>query len=93
MPMFHKLKRADLRKAFFEAKEFEAVRQRLRPDVYKVAAMMACVYGLRTQTELLTLGVAQHRPRTGTLRLDPGTTKNDDGARCLSHAGTERASG
>jgi len=44
-----------------------------------VAASIAYTFGWRTQSEVLTLERRQVDLEAGTLRLDPGTTKNDDG--------------
>jgi len=45
----------------------------------QVAASIAYTFGWRTQSEVLTLERRQVDLEAGTLRLDPGTTKNDDG--------------
>jgi integrase len=44
-----------------------------------VAATTAYTFGWRTQSEVLTLDRRQLDLEAGTLRLDPGTTKNDEG--------------
>ena len=56
----------------------EAVRKRL-PDDLLAAATIAYTFGWRTQSEVLTLERRQPDVDAETLRLDPGTTKNDDG--------------
>ena len=78
IPIIHLLKEADPRKGFFERDVFEAVRAHLRPDL-QVAVMIAYTFGWRIQSEVLTLTLSQIDLEAGTLRLDPGTTKNDDG--------------
>src|SRR5215472_2245319 len=78
LPIIHKLKEADPRKGFFERDAFEAVRNNLRPDL-QVAVTIAFTFGWRIQSEVLTLTLSQIDLEAGTLRLDPGTTKNDDG--------------
>jgi integrase len=45
----------------------------------QVAATIVYTYGWRTQSEVLTLERRQLHLDAGTLRLEPGTTKNDDG--------------
>ena len=77
MPVLHMLKEADPRKGFLEPAQFEAVRQWLPPDV-QLAVTIAYTFGWRTQSEVLTLGLSQLDLQAGLLRLDPGTTKNDD---------------
>jgi integrase len=47
-----------------------------------VAAGIAYTFGWRTQSEVLTLERRQVDVEAGTVRLDPGTTKNDDGRVC-----------
>lgn len=76
----HRLAEAAPRAGFFEQDQYEAV-MRLLPDDLGCACTIAHVYGWRMQSEVLTLerrhvdlGAAEH----GTLRLDPGQTKNDD---------------
>jgi len=78
MPVIRKLKEAAPRQGFFEREQFLAVRRRL-PEDLQVAATIAYTFGWRTQSEVLTLERRQLDLKAGTLRLDPGTTKNDDG--------------
>jgi integrase len=78
LPIFHPLKEADPRKGFFEPADFDAVRRQLRPDL-QVAVTIAYTYGWRVQSEVLMLALSQVDLQAGTLRLEPGTTKNDDG--------------
>ena len=78
MPVLHMLKEAEPRKGFFEPAQFQAVRRHLRQDL-QVAVTIAYTFGWRTQSEVLTLGLAQIDLEGGLMRLDPGTTKNDDG--------------
>ena len=56
----------------------EAVRRHLRPDL-KVAVAIAYAFGWRCQSEVLTLERRQVDLDAGTLRLEPGSTKNSDG--------------
>ena len=78
LPVIRKLKEAAPRQGFFEREQFLAVRRHL-PEDLQVAATIAYTFGWRTQSEVLTLERRQLDLKAGTLRLDPGTTKNDDG--------------
>lgn len=78
LPVIHKLKEPPPRTGFFERDQFEAVRLHLRDDL-QVAVTLAHTYGWRTQSEVLTLERRHVDLEQGTLRLDPGTTKNDEG--------------
>jgi integrase len=78
VPVIHKLKEAPPRSGFFERDQFEAVRRQL-PDDLRVAITLAYTYGWRTQSEVLPLQGHQLDLKAETLRLDPGTTKNDEG--------------
>ncbi|HUM16594.1 MAG TPA: site-specific integrase [Candidatus Nitrosotalea sp.] len=73
-----KLKEADPRSGFFEADQFEWVRKRLPEDLH-VAVTVAYTYGWRTQSEVLALELRHLDLDAGTLRLDPGMTKNGQG--------------
>ena len=77
IPVIHMLKEADPRKGFFEPTQFESVRRQLRPDL-QVAATIAYTFAWRTQSEVITLTLSLVDVDAWTLRLDPGTTKNDD---------------
>jgi integrase len=77
LPLLRKLKEAAPRQGFFERHEYEAVRRHLRPDL-QVAAAIAYTYGWRMQSEVLTLERRHLDLLAGTLRLDPGMTKNDE---------------
>jgi integrase len=78
LPVIRKLKENGPRQGFFEREQYEAVRRRLRPDL-QVAVAIAYAFGWRMQSEVLCLERRQLDLDAGTLRLDPGTTKNDDG--------------
>lgn len=78
VPVIRKLKEAAPRQRFFERDQFEAVKG-LLPEDLQVAATIAYTFGWRTQSEVLTLDRRQLDLEAETLRLDPGTTKNDDG--------------
>ena len=78
LPVFEMLKERAPREGFFERDQYEAVRRRLPPDL-QVATAVAYTFGWRTQSEVLTLERRHLDLGAGTLRLDPGMTKNDDG--------------
>jgi integrase len=78
LPILRKLKEAAPRAGFFERAQFEAVKRHLRPDL-QVAVSIEYAFGWRTQSEVLTLKRSQVDLNACTLRLEPGTTKNDDG--------------
>jgi len=78
LPVIHLPKEANPRSGFFERDTFEAIRRHLALDL-QVAVTIAYTYGWRTQSEVLTLMLSQVDLVAGTLRLEPGTTKNDDG--------------
>lgn len=76
--VIHRLKEAAPRQGFFEPEQFAAVRKHLPPDL-QAAVSIANTYGWRIQSEILTLTLSQLDLESGTLRLEPGTTKNADG--------------
>lgn len=80
LPILHKLRINNVRQGFFERETFQRVCRYLLDD-YTVAVTIDNTYGWRTQSEVLTLQWRQVdlHPKVGTLRLEPGTTKNDDG--------------
>jgi integrase len=78
LPVIRKLKEPPPRRGFFERDQFEAVRRRLRPDL-QVVVDLAYRFGWRVRSEVLTLERRHLDLGAGTLRLDPGTTKNDEG--------------
>ncbi len=78
LPVIRKLKENAPRQGFFEKDQFEAVRRHLRPDL-QLAVTLAHILGWRMKSEILSLERRQLDLEAGTLRLDPGSTKNDDG--------------
>jgi integrase len=66
------------RAGFFEASQFEAVLAHLAPDL-QLACLIAYRLGWRMQSEILSLEKRHVDVERGTLSLDPGSTKNDDG--------------
>lgn len=77
VPTFTKLVEAPPRAGFVDHAAFEAVRRHL-PEDLQVAVTIAYTFGWR-RNEVLTLEQRQLDLAAGTLRLDPGSTKNDDG--------------
>ncbi len=78
LPLVRKLKEAPPREGFFEREAFEAVHRYLRPDL-QVAVSLPYTLGWRIQSEVLNLERRQVDLEAGTLRLEPGSTKNEDG--------------
>lgn len=78
LPIIERLKEAKPRAGFFERGQFEAVKRHLRSDL-QVAVPIAYAFGWRMQSEVLTLKREQVDLGACTIRLEPGTTKNDDG--------------
>lgn len=76
-PKITMLRENNTRVGFFEAKQFEDVRSRLAPDLQPVVTF-AYLTGWRTQSEILPLQWRHVDFVGGTVRLDPGTTKNDE---------------
>src|SRR5437867_4888448 len=78
LPILHKPKEGPPREGFFEPAQYDAVRRRLSADL-QAAVAIAFTCGWRMQSEVLTLERRQLDLEAGTLRLEPGTTKNDEG--------------
>jgi integrase len=78
LPIIRTPKEGAPRQGFFEREQFEAVRRHLRSDL-QVAVSIAYTFGWRMQSEVLTLTLRQLDLNAETLRLEPGTTKNDEG--------------
>jgi integrase len=78
VPPIDMLKEAAPREGFFEDHQAEAVRQRLPVDLEAAVAIMR-TYGWRVESEVFTLQRRHLDLKAGTLRLDPGTTKNSEG--------------
>ena len=77
-PHIQKLKEGNVRTGFFEHEQFTAIHRHL-PSYLKPVATVAYITGWRTISELLPLEWRQVDFNGGTLRLDPGTTKNGAG--------------
>ena len=68
----------NVRTGFFDRTLFEAVRAGLPADLRPIATF-AYLTGWRIPSEILSLQWRQLDLQVGTVRLDPGTTKNRDG--------------
>lgn len=68
--------KGNARRGFFEAEQFEAVRAAL-PEFLRGPIAFAYLTGWRLPSEILTLEWSQVDERA--VRLEPGTTKNDEG--------------
>jgi integrase len=78
VPVIRKLKENAPRSGFFERDAYAAVRKHLRPDL-QCAVAIEYELGWRCQSEVLTLELRQIDLKANTIRLDAGTTKNDEG--------------
>jgi integrase len=78
LPPIEKLEEADPRAGFFEREQYEAVSRHLAADL-QAAAAIAYAYGWRTQSEVLTRERRHLDLGEGTVRIDPGETKNKKG--------------
>lgn len=78
VPPFPTLEVHNVRTGFFEREDFEAVRSHLPAAIVPVAT---CAYatGWRVKSEILPLTWKQIDWTAKTIRLEPGTTKNDEG--------------
>ena len=77
-PHIQMLQEHNVRTGFFERAQFEAVRRHLLEWLRGVVTF-AYITGWRIQSEVLPLQWPQIDMAAGTVRLDPGTTKNDEG--------------
>lgn len=72
------LEEDNIRTGFFERQEFEDVREHL-PEYLKGVFTFAYLTGWRVPSEILTIEWRQVDREAGTVRLDPGSTKNRKG--------------
>lgn len=77
-PHIPSLRENNVRKGFFEREQFEAVSRRL-PEYARPIVTFAYITGWRIRSEVLPLQWRQIDFKAGTIRLEPGTTKNDEG--------------
>lgn len=78
MPYIEMLRENNARRGFFERAAFESVRAHL-PPYAQPAATFAYLTGWRLKSEILPLQWRQVDFKAGIVRLDVGTTKNNDG--------------
>jgi integrase len=77
-PHIPMLEEHNVRAGFFEREQFDAVRKHLPADLQNVATF-AYITGWRVPSEVLPLQWRQVDFKAGTVRLEPDTTKNDEG--------------
>jgi integrase len=77
-PRIEKLQEDNIRQGFFEREQFEAVRKHL-PAYAKPVVTFMYLTGWRIRSEVLPLQWRQVDFQAGTVRLEPGTTKNKEG--------------
>ena len=77
-PRIPRLEERNVRQGFFEREQFEALRRHL-PEALRGVVTFAYITGWRTRSEILPLQWRQVDFKTGTVRLEPGTTKNREG--------------
>lgn len=77
-PHIQMLREDNVRQGFFELQEFEDVRSSLPPELRGVMTF-AYFTGWRVRSEVMNLEWRQVDRKAGTVRLDPGTTKNSEG--------------
>jgi len=78
VPHIPMLKEHNVRTGFFEHDQFEGVRKHL-PEYARPIVTFAYYTGWRIDSEVLPLEWRQVDMDAGIVRLDPGTTKNDEG--------------
>ena len=79
-PYIPLLREDNIRQGFFERDQFESVRAQLPGDLRGLVTL-AYHTGWRMRSEIFPLQWPQVDRNVGTIRLEPGTTKNSDGAR------------
>ena len=77
-PHIAMLKENNVRTGFFEPEQFRAVRNKLSQDVQPLVTF-AYITGWRIRSEVRFLQWPQVDFEAGRVRLEPGTTKNDEG--------------
>jgi len=78
LPLIRSLKPSAPRSGFIERGELEAICREL-PENLQLVVRIGHTFGWRVTSEVLLLTKAQLDMNAGTLRLEPGTTKNRDG--------------
>ncbi len=77
-PYIPLLKERNIRTGFFEPEQVTSIKHHL-PGSMQPVVDFAYITGWRTPSEILTLEWRLVDLKAGEVRLDPGTTKNDDG--------------
>jgi len=77
-PKIPHLREDNVRQGFFEEEQFAGVRHHL-PDYVRPVVTFAYITGWRMRSEILPLQWRQVDFKAGTVRLEPGTTKNREG--------------
>ncbi len=77
-PKIPHLREDNVRTGFFEWGQFQAVHRHL-PEYVQPVVTFAYITGWRVQSEILSLQWRQVDLNAGTVRLEPGTTKNREG--------------
>jgi integrase len=78
VPHVEMLKESAPRAGFVDDSHYRALASKLREDLQCVVGI-AYTYGWRARSEILPMMKSQIDLARGTMRLDPGTTKNKDG--------------
>ncbi len=78
IPKFPVLSTANIRKGFFEDEDFEVFVKHFHEDL-QPALRFSYLTGWRIKSEVFPLQWSQVDFKAGEVRLDPGTTKNDEG--------------
>jgi integrase len=78
MPKIKTLKENNIRKGFFERPQFQSVRQYLSDELQPMVTF-AYITGWRMRSEVWPLQWSLIDFQAGIVRLEPGTTKNDEG--------------
>lgn len=78
VPTFQFLQENNVRTGFFEREQFEAVRRCL-PEYLRPVVTFMYITGWRSRSEVFPLQWHQVDFKAGTVRLEPGTTKNREG--------------
>ena len=78
VPYIPMLREHNVRTGFFEREQFESVRSHV-PEYARPIVTFAYITGWRIPSEVLLLQWRQVDFTAGEIRLDPGTTKNDEG--------------
>ena len=77
-PKITRLREDNVRTGFFEWGQFQALHRHL-PEYIQPVVTFAYITGWRVQSEILSLQWRQVDLNAGTVRLEPGTTKNREG--------------